>query len=84
MPGQKGQNKFCEYSARGKQGLWFEEDRGGREGARSLLGTRERLTAAVVRVRGSHAETGREEEGGYLSPPTDLPSVPRVWCPGNN
>jgi DNA primase len=55
---------LCEYCARDKQGLWFDQDRGGREGTRNLLGTREHLTGAVVRVRGSHAETGREEEGG--------------------
>jgi hypothetical protein len=32
---------------------------------RYLLGMRERLTEAGLRVRRSHAETGREEEGEY-------------------
>ncbi len=82
MPGQKGQNKLCEYCARGRQGLWFYQDRGGRGGARNLLRMRERLTGAVVRVQGSHAETRREEEGGFLSTPTDprLPPVQKHLC----
>ena len=56
--------ELCAFLASGEQGLLFEQDRRGREFARHLPGTRERLTRAAVRVPGSHAETGESEEGG--------------------
>jgi len=64
MPGWEEQKELRVFCVLGNQGLLFEQDSERCECRRSLEGTWERLTGALVRVQWSHAETQGEEEGG--------------------